>query len=322
MFWHFLTEQLSGLLPLLLSPRVVSSPSSVHFSFRKSNARGEFDTLWQWFHVHTLNCGMHVQELMQHGRVCFERMHIQQPPSLSSQIASLKGFTQHALHRTGLADAWGGSGQANTPPASPADADADAASASASRPSPPPALLTVGFVSRQDKRILLNEGDLCSALSQSSPPSHTLRIGYDHLPIHLQLAATRQSDVLTGLHGSGLLNTVFMRRGTGELQIVPPGLWADRSYVQCYVDSASSAGVHYAEMDVEGEQRGVKHWHFAGRDGTTLDYKNRLAAAGTKAVSSGMARIIFIQQDARVDTALFADKITQLRDKMQTHKSG
>jgi hypothetical protein len=317
MFWHFLTEQVAGLVPHVLTPSMRSAPSNVHFFFRKHNPRGEFDTLWQWFHVHTLNCGQSVHELVAHGRVCFERLHTQQAPSFASGggLQEVHKWVTHAVQRTGLDKAWIKTTHEQDKEAGVASSSPAAASVSVSAPA-----LTVGFVSRQDKRILLNENALVSALSSPSsvsvPASHSLRIAYETLPIHLQLAATRQIDVLTGLHGSGLLNTVFMRGGhtTGELQIVPVGLWTDPSFVSCYVSTAAAAQVHYGQLDVRDESRGVKHWHFAGKEGVTLDYKNRLAEQGARAVTSGMARILFIQQDTIVDPEQFLNKVKQIKD--------
>jgi hypothetical protein len=315
MFWHFLTEQVAGLVPHVLMPSMQAAPSNVHFFFRKHNPRGEFDTLWQWFHVHTLNCGQSVHELVAHGRVCFERLHLQKAASFASGggLQEVHKWVTHAVQRTGLDKAWIKTTQEA----------GDVASTS----SPPAPALTVGFVSRQDKRILLNEEALVSALSSPSSStssvsapaaaaSHSLRIAYETLPIHLQLAATRQIDVLTGLHGSGLLNTVFMRGGhtTGELQIVPVGLWTDPSFVSCYVSTAAAAQVHYGQLDVHGEDHGVKHWHFAGKEGVALEYKNRLAEQGARAVTSGMARILFIQQDTIVDPAQFLSKVKQIKE--------
>ncbi len=60
----------------------------------------------------------------------------------------------------------------------------------------------------------------------------------------------------------------------------------------------------------------MKHWHFAGREGSTLEYQNLLAEKGATAVSSGMARIMFIQQDANVKAEEFVERVERLkRDK-------
>jgi len=299
MFWHFVTEQLLGVQTLYTdTQQVVDHPERVHFVFRKNNARGEFNPLWQWFHVHTLHCWQHISELRQHGRICFDTLLVQRGETLVGGGGDMKAWTSHAVKRVGLDRAW------STKPKTEWTKQQMETSAASIKQHP----LTVGFVSRQDKRIILNEPELRHALSSTLSIS-SLSISYESLPMHLQLAASRQSDILVGIHGSGLLNTIFMRSGTAELQIVPPGLWTDRSYVACYVDTASRNGVKYEQMDVRGEERGTKHWHFAGQDGQTSMYRQKLADQGTRALESGMVRIMFIQQDANVPVQEFTNKI-------------
>ena len=40
-------------------------------------------------------------------------------------------------------------------------------------------------------------------------------------PNPLQVHLFRRADVLVGIHGSGLINTQFMRKGTSLLQLMP-----------------------------------------------------------------------------------------------------
>jgi hypothetical protein len=316
MFWHFLTEQLYG-IQSLLNEELLANPAEVHFFTRKMDPRGDFFTLYQWLNVHTLNCWQHLQSLPHQGRVCFDRLLVQKDETVPPGKTQLTKWAQHAVDRTGLGQAWtqGIAPVAGNTAAAEFDDQLTKQAQAGTR------AVTVGFVSRMDKRIVLNEPALARSLSALSLSS--LRIHYEGLPVHLQLAATRASDLLVGIHGSGLLNTLFMRRGntTAEVQIVPPGLWTDERFVTCYKRTASQVQVQYHQLDLREEQCGVKHWHFAGDECNTEQYRQKLADKGTRALSPEMVRVLFIQQDAVVPVETFIQQIQPIVQSLRQNQA-
>lgn len=67
----------------------------------------------------------------------------------------------------------------------------------------------------------------------------------EDMPLYEQTALFRRASVLVGVHGSGLVNSLFMHPGTALLQIMPRGVTTGAAFFQ---GPAASAGVHYFEL--------------------------------------------------------------------------
>lgn len=70
----------------------------------------------------------------------------------------------------------------------------------------------VCFISRRNKRVILNEAKLLDALAQMNVDTKVLVL--EDMPLYEQVRTFRQCTVLTGIHGSGLTNAMYMRRDT------------------------------------------------------------------------------------------------------------
>ena len=116
---------------------------------------------------------------------------------------------------------------------------------------------TICFISRRNKRFILNERELISSTMSWGMKMFIESGGIDFLiapledmPLYEQLQLLRRTTILTGMHGSGLINSVFMHPGTNLLQLLPPKL---KDGDRFFSGPASSAKVSYSE--IEGEER-------------------------------------------------------------------
>lgn len=158
----------------------------------------------------------------------FTRGAAAQPSGVTGSVA-IGGLEQFAVHVLGL---WG--------------------------VAPPRPTLTV--ISRRNKRFLINEAALASNVMGNGLKEWASRGGVDvtfaaleELPLFAQLRQLRRTSVLAGLHGSGLINSVFMRPGTALLQLLPPGVIGGDFF---FKNPAKDARVRYGELP--GEAFGVK----------------------------------------------------------------
>jgi Glycosyltransferase 61 len=136
----------------------------------------------------------------------------------------------------------------------------------------------VTLISRANKRFLVNEREVIAALLAAGlsggKDGHTFfdvqLVTLESMPLYSQMLALQRSDVLIGVHGSGLLNAVFMR-GQNTLpsastsrrpsplliQLLPIGLGRGQGS-QFFRGPALAAGVDYKEMggQIGGHEEG------------------------------------------------------------------
>lgn len=148
----------------------------------------------------------------------------------------------------------------------------------------------------------------------------------EDMPLYAQLALLRRASVLVGVHGSGLVNALFMHPGTALLQVMPRGVANGGSFFE---GPAAGAGVHYFEVthrppnataaaaaaagsggaggaDGEGaaaapssappdDSRDVQHWHFLDR--SYAHRKRELLDKGSEGHSQAVFFSFFINRD-------------------------
>ena len=88
----------------------------------------------------------------------------------------------------------------------------------------------VTIISRRNKRLILNEPELVRVITSLPAALDPLDGGrgievelasLETMPLYEQLRLFRRTTVLVGIHGSGLINSVFMHRGAALVQLMP-----------------------------------------------------------------------------------------------------
>jgi hypothetical protein len=201
---------------------------------------------------------------------------------------------------------------------------------------------TLALVSRRNKRFVLNEASLAGAALAWGARAHARAGGADvvlapleAMPLYEQLLLLRRTTVLAGMHGSGLINSVFMRSdapgkaggagggnagfGASLVQLLPPALAGGDRF---FAGPAAAARVHYADV-VGGAGAGGaggaaraearRHWHFVGDAYGTPAARADLVRRGADCCGTAVYFSFWIQSDMTVDVEKFAallDKLT------------
>ena len=155
--------------------------------------------------------------------------------------------------------------------------------------------VVVCLISRRRKRFILNEYELCARAA---------RLGYvcKLLPFELmtlfeQVKNLHVCDILVGVHGSGLDNSVFMRADqTVLVQIMP----FRNEFRASFANSASLSRVFYQEWAVKRESDTFMHWDlFKEMDSATYAQlgKQEIIKRGQKGFDNRMTTMFWINQD-------------------------
>jgi hypothetical protein len=167
----------------------------------------------------------------------------------------------------------------------------------------------VTLISRRDKRFVLNEATLVRVVLALGVRVKVATL--EDMPLYEQAHLLRSTDVLVGVHGSGLINSFFLRPGSAILQLVPLGVKGASSFFE---PPAMAAQVAYLELNQQSPPRGVSlaaagivaHPHFLASG----DYEALLRSPkGSEAVEPSTFFSFFINQDASVDALSFASAI-------------
>ena len=174
----------------------------------------------------------------------------------------------------------------------------------------------VGFISRRRKRFVLNELELARAAEALGAEAVLLPL--EHMTLYEQLRALRGLDVLVGVHGSGLNNALFMRRGAALVQLLPWNL--GRRYKGAFAGVASGAGVSYLEYELpEHENASAFHWEYVARSelakpgGRAAFLARRRREPG--AISNQELYTFWINQDIIVDARGFSSVLAKALSK-------
>jgi hypothetical protein len=194
----------------------------------------------------------------------------------------------------------------------------------------------LGLISRHNKRIILNEPDLVRAAKEIGFDVRILM--FDTLTIEEQIMVTRECDVLMGIHGSGMLNEIFMRKNTYSIQVVPYGL-PGKAIESAYGEVARLSGLKYKQFDVRGKENAVIHWHFAediwpdryiddsdnqnGEPDRSYDAfhfkKSQVLERGSAALpDTTIARVLMVQQDAIIPLHDFKPFMKEIYDELSS----
>ncbi|XP_067626154.1 EGF domain-specific O-linked N-acetylglucosamine transferase [Eurosta solidaginis] len=115
------------------------------------------------------------------------------------------------------------------------------------RPPIPQAKLRITFLSRRTKyRQVLNENELLEALGTNSS-YHVQRISFERgLSFSEQLAITRNTDILIGMHGAGLTHLLFLPNWATIFELY------NCEDPNCYKDLARLRGINYITWERDG----------------------------------------------------------------------
>ena len=150
----------------------------------------------------------------------------------------------------------------------------------------------VVILSRRDKRLLLNEEALVDLVA--SLGARAVLVALENLPLCAQVRLFRRAAVLLGMHGSGLINTMFMRPGSAVVQVVPFHLAGAGAFFR---GTAEAHGVRYFEVPTRAREDAIAHPHFLKDAGKAEDFLQE----GSGCCGSSTYFSFFINQDVLVD---------------------
>ena len=157
-------------------------------------------------------------------------------------------------------------------------------------------------VARARKRFILNELQLLRmAAAQDVIPS---RLPLEEMTIYEQLRELQLCTLLVGVHGSGLVNMIFLQPGSSVMQILP---WNVDPAVgpKVFRALAERAHVAYRQWVNPSWENAVLHWHFAPPSVTKFKPELAPPPAGI----SGNFFAFWVNQDTVVPAAVFQEWI-------------
>jgi len=72
--------------------------------------------------------------------------------------------------------------------------------------------ITITYISREDRRRILNEQKLINELQNNYPELEIKMVQFSNMSIFKQMETIRNTTILVGMHGAGLLNLMFLNR--------------------------------------------------------------------------------------------------------------
>jgi hypothetical protein len=270
MFWHFIVEHITPIYTYFQRHH----PSKVYILTTKD---GAVTTLYDWYYFSTTNCWRPVHDLKNRGRVCVDKLHIQSSANVGA--GGVTGWAKHVMQRIGL---------------------------SPDIVIPHNNMPLVGFIQRQDKRTVLNEPKLLNIIAELG--AQPVIIAFENLPVHLQVVTDYLIDIIIGIHGSGLLNVMFMRSGSTSIQLVTVGL--SKYYTASLATAAAEANCHYYEVQAIHPNHTITHFHFAGEDeANSLEYRTGVRHDPMNRVSASFGFVLLVQQDTIIPAKEFTSLV-------------
>jgi hypothetical protein len=158
---------------------------------------------------------------------------------------------------------------------------------------PPTDRVKVGIISRRRKRFILNEYDLVDA---------TRKLGYEcellpleSMTLFEQMRMLRSLDVLVGIHGSALDNSVFLTRGSVMVQLLPYKV----EHRVTFESSCTRAGMKYMEWQLKDQTKAYFHWDLLEQANTEKfqrQSKQQILAAGQVSADNRETTMFWINQ--------------------------
>lgn len=135
------------------------------------------------------------------------------------------------------------------------------------RPATPSAgfrgLLTL--ITRRNKRIILNEPELLSVAQAHGLATEVAAL--EDMRLYAQLRLLRRTNVLVGIHGSGLINVNHMLPGTALVELFPFNVTPKLRQTQTlFATAAALRTVTYVKWMNGDRANTIFHWHFLGDD--------------------------------------------------------
>lgn len=129
----------------------------------------------------------------------------------------------------------------------------------------------------------------------------------EDMPVYEQVLLLRRTRVLVGVHGSGLINTLFMNAGGSVLQLVPYKVKGADGF---FKHPADVSRVRYAELPAEAADASRFHWHFL--DAHHQARRDNVLKHGSECCGAGAYFTFWINQDTAVDARAFVARVWEL----------
>lgn len=120
---------------------------------------------------------------------------------------------------------------------------------------PPPHRVKIGIISRRRKRFILNEYDLVRIIEEQLGYECVL-LPLETMTMYEQMRELRSLDVLIGIHGSALDNSIFLHKGSVIVHLLPYKV----EHRVSFPEIANQAGVVYLEWQSKNPSNSVFHW--------------------------------------------------------------
>ena len=115
----------------------------------------------------------------------------------------------------------------------------------------------IGLISRKQKRFILNERRLLDVGRSMGVSGELLPLEF--MTFYEQLSHLQQCTILIGIHGSGLMNSMFLPRNSVVIQIIPYNVEGATGFFR---PTAVANGMHYMEWRNPDQKKTVFHWQF------------------------------------------------------------
>jgi hypothetical protein len=115
----------------------------------------------------------------------------------------------------------------------------------------------IGLISRKQKRFILNERRLLEVGRSMGVSGELLPLEF--MTFYEQLSRLQKTTILVGIHGSGLMNSMFLPRDSVVIQVVPYNVQGATSFFR---PTAVANGMHYMEWRNPDQKNTVFHWQF------------------------------------------------------------
>jgi hypothetical protein len=159
---------------------------------------------------------------------------------------------------------------------------------------PPTNRAKVGLISRRHKRFILNEYELIDELERMGYEAELLPL--ESMTMYEQIRALRSLDVMVGIHGSALDNSVFLKPDSVMVQLLGYKL----DHVITFPDTAQQAHVQYMDWHLQDRTKTVFHWDLF-KDANTEKFnsmsKEAIIAGGSASAEYREIGMFWINQD-------------------------
>lgn len=159
---------------------------------------------------------------------------------------------------------------------------------------PPQNKVRIGIISRRKKRFILNEFELVAEVQKMGYICELLPL--ETMTIYEQMHALRSLDVLIGIHGSALDNSVFLHPGSVMVQLLPYSV----EHRVTFQNSAESAGIIYQEWQLKDQSKAYFHWDLlaqANSEKLSSQSKEDILRQGQRGADNRETVMFWINQD-------------------------